>query len=54
MQFWFVRFASMRGSIGGAIKGLCYFICPPYSAMTDDARKNQALKQFSELGKWFQ
>ena len=35
-------------------KAFCYFICPPYSAMTDDARKRiQALEQFSELGSGF-
>jgi transcription-repair coupling factor (superfamily II helicase) len=28
-------------------KAFCYFICPPYSAMTEDARKRiQALEQF--------
>jgi transcription-repair coupling factor (superfamily II helicase) len=36
-----------------AIKKLCYFICPPYSAMTDDARRIQALEQFSDLGSGF-
>ena len=42
----------MRGRVGRSNKkAFCYFICPPYSAMTDDARKRiQALEQFSELG----
>jgi transcription-repair coupling factor (superfamily II helicase) len=34
---------------GRSNKSICYFICPPYSAMTEDARKRiQALEQFSE------
>ncbi len=42
----------MRGRVGRSNKkAFCYFITPPYSAMTDDARKRiQALEQFSELG----
>nr|WP_310557216.1 transcription-repair coupling factor [Flavobacterium sp.] len=42
----------MRGRVGRSNKkAFCYFICPPYSVMTDDARKRiQALEQFSELG----
>lgn len=42
----------MRGRVGRSNKkAFCYFICPPYSAMTDDARKRiQALEQFSDLG----
>ncbi|AWI25233.1 transcription-repair coupling factor [Flavobacterium pallidum] len=45
----------MRGRVGRSNKkAFCYFICPPYSAMTDDARKRiQALEQFSELGSGF-
>lgn len=45
----------MRGRVGRSNKkAFCYFICPPYSAMTDDARKRiQALEQFSELGGGF-
>ncbi len=45
----------MRGRVGRSNKkSFCYFICPPYSAMTDDARKRiQALEQFSELGSGF-
>jgi len=45
----------MRGRVGRSNKkAFCYFICPPYSAMTDDARKRiQALEQHSELGSGF-
>ncbi|MBC7605591.1 MAG: transcription-repair coupling factor [Burkholderiales bacterium] len=45
----------MRGRVGRSNKkAFCYFICPPYSVMTDDARKRiQALEQFSELGSGF-
>ena len=45
----------MRGRVGRSNKkAFCYFICPPYSAMTDDARKRiQALEQFNELGSGF-
>jgi len=45
----------MRGRVGRSNKkAFCYFISPPYSAMTDDARKRiQALEQFSELGSGF-
>ena len=42
----------MRGRVGRSNKkAFCYFIKPPYSAMTDDARKRiTALEQFSNLG----
>ncbi|MGL4585185.1 MAG: TRCF domain-containing protein, partial [Flavobacterium sp.] len=42
----------MRGRVGRSNKkAFCYFICPPYSAMTEEARKRiQALEQFSDLG----
>ena len=42
----------MRGRVGRSNKkAFCYFITPPYSAMTDEARKRiTALEQFSELG----
>src|SRR5690625_3371058 len=42
----------MRGRVGRSNKkAFCYFITPPYSAMTEDARKRiQALEQFSGLG----
>ena len=45
----------MRGRVGRSNKkAFCYFICPPYSVMTEDARKRiQALEQFSELGGGF-
>ena len=45
----------MRGRVGRSNKkAFCYFICPPYSMMTDDARKRiQALEQYSELGSGF-
>ncbi|WP_339845829.1 transcription-repair coupling factor [uncultured Dokdonia sp.] len=45
----------MRGRVGRSNKkAFCYFITPPYSAMTDDARKRiQALEQFSVLGSGF-
>ena len=45
----------MRGRVGRSNKkAFCYFVCPPYSAMTEDARKRiQALEQFSELGSGF-
>ena len=42
----------MRGRVGRSNKkAFCYFITPPFSAMTDDARKRiTALQQFSDLG----
>lgn len=42
----------LRGRVGRSNKkAFCYFITPPYSAMTDEARKRiQALEQFSGLG----
>jgi len=45
----------MRGRVGRSNKkAFCYFISPPYSAMTEEARKRlQALEQFSELGSGF-
>ncbi len=45
----------MRGRVGRSNKkAFCYFICPPYSVMTESARKRiQALEQFSELGSGF-
>jgi transcription-repair coupling factor (superfamily II helicase) len=45
----------MRGRVGRSNKkAFCYFICQPYSMMTEDARKRiQALEQFSELGGGF-
>lgn len=45
----------MRGRVGRSNKkAFCYFITPPFSAMTDEARKRiQALEQFSDLGSGF-
>ena len=45
----------MRGRVGRSNKkAFCYFITPPESVMTDDARKRiNALEQFSELGSGF-
>ncbi len=45
----------MRGRVGRSNKkAFCYFITPPYSAMTDDARKRiTALEQFTDLGSGF-
>lgn len=45
----------MRGRVGRSNKkAFCYFITPPYSSMTDEARKRiQALTQFSDLGSGF-
>lgn len=45
----------MRGRVGRSNKkAFCYFITPPFSAMTDEARKRiHALEQFSELGSGF-
>ncbi len=45
----------MRGRVGRSNKkAFCYFITPPFSAMTDDARKRiTALEQFNELGSGF-
>jgi transcription-repair coupling factor (superfamily II helicase) len=45
----------MRGRVGRSNKkAFCYFITPPESVMTDDARKRiNALVQFSELGSGF-
>jgi len=42
----------MRGRVGRSNKkAFCYFVCPPYHMMTEDARKRiQALEMFSELG----
>ncbi|MEN8138054.1 MAG: transcription-repair coupling factor [Bacteroidota bacterium] len=45
----------MRGRVGRSNKkAFCYFIAPPYSAMTEEARKRlQALEQYSGLGQGF-
>ncbi|MAU15035.1 MAG: transcription-repair coupling factor [Muricauda sp.] len=45
----------MRGRVGRSNKkAFCYFITPPYEAMTTEARKRiEALEQFTELGSGF-
>lgn len=45
----------MRGRVGRSNKkAFCYFITPPYTALTQDARKRiGAISQFSELGSGF-
>ncbi|HUH25784.1 MAG TPA: TRCF domain-containing protein, partial [Flavobacterium sp.] len=45
----------MRGRVGRSNKkAFCYFITPPYSVMTEEARKRiSALEQFSDLGSGF-
>ncbi len=45
----------IRGRVGRSNrKAFCYLIAPPYSAMTEDARKRlQAIEQFSDLGSGF-
>ncbi|MDC8006017.1 transcription-repair coupling factor [Aureisphaera galaxeae] len=45
----------MRGRVGRSNKkAFCFFITPPYSAMTEEARKRiTALEQFTELGSGF-
>jgi transcription-repair coupling factor (superfamily II helicase) len=45
----------MRGRVGRSNKkAFCYFITPPFDAMTTEARKRiQALEQFTELGSGF-
>ena len=46
----------MRGRVGRSNKkAFCYYICPPYTVMTEEARKRiTALEQFSDLGSGFQ
>lgn len=45
----------MRGRVGRSNKkAFCYFITPPFSVLTEDARKRmQALSEFTELGSGF-
>lgn len=45
----------MRGRVGRSNKkAFCYFITPPFIAMTEDARKRiEAIAQFTELGSGF-
>ncbi len=46
----------MRGRVGRSNKkAFCYFITPPYSAMTPEARKRiEAIEMYTELGSGFQ
>ncbi len=46
----------MRGRVGRSNKkAFCYFITPPYSAMTPEARKRiEAIETYTELGSGFQ
>ena len=46
----------MRGRVGRSNKkAFCYFITPPYSALTSDAQKRiQAIEQFAALGSGIQ
>lgn len=45
----------MRGRVGRSNKkAFCYFVTPPFSAMTDDARKRiETISQFTDLGSGF-
>ncbi|MEM9685421.1 MAG: transcription-repair coupling factor [Bacteroidota bacterium] len=45
----------LRGRVGRSNKkAFCYFITPPYTTMTEDARKRmEALSQFTDLGSGF-
>ncbi len=45
----------MRGRVGRSNKkAFCYFITPPYSSMTKEARKRiEAIEQYTELGSGF-
>lgn len=54
-QFGLSDLHQMRGRVGRSNKkAFCYFICPPYSSMTEEARKRiQALEQYNELGSGF-
>jgi transcription-repair coupling factor (superfamily II helicase) len=55
-QFGLSDLHQMRGRVGRSNKkAFCYFIAPPYSGMTEEARKRiQALEQHSGLGSGFQ
>ena len=54
-NFWLSDLHQMRGRVGRSNKkAFCYFITPPYEAMTVDARKRiQALEQYTDLGSGF-
>jgi len=55
-QFGLADLHQMRGRVGRSNKkSFCYFITPPYSAMTYDARKRmEAIETYTELGSGFQ
>ncbi len=55
-QFGLADLHQMRGRVGRSNKkAFCYFITPPYSAMTYDARKRmEAVETYTELGSGFQ
>ena len=55
-QFGLADLHQMRGRVGRSNKkAFCYFITPPYSAMTYDARKRiEAVETYTALGSGFQ
>ncbi len=55
-QFGLADLHQMRGRVGRSNKkAFCYFITPPYSAMTYDARKRiEAVETYTQLGSGFQ
>ena len=55
-QFGLSDLHQMRGRVGRSNKkAFCYFITPPYSAMTTEARKRmEAIETYTELGSGFQ
>ncbi len=55
-QFGLADLHQMRGRVGRSNKkAFCYFITPPYSAMTYDARKRiEAIETYTALGSGFQ
>jgi len=55
-QFGLADLHQMRGRVGRSNKkAFCYFITPPYSTLTFDARKRmEAIETYTELGSGFQ
>ena len=55
-QFGLADLHQMRGRVGRSNKkAFCYFITPPYSTLTYDARKRmEAIETYTELGSGFQ
>ncbi len=55
-QFGLADLHQMRGRVGRSNKkAFCYFITPPYSSLTYDARKRmEAIETYTELGSGFQ